>query len=100
MLSSSSAHELMMIVREAVTNAGTHGSPRRIVVSTKVTSKNIVIEVADDGKGFDVEGASLPTTDHYGIRGMRERADMIGASFQITSKPGSGTVVSASLPTR
>jgi signal transduction histidine kinase len=99
-LSSSSAHELMMIAREAVTNAGTHGSPCRIVISVKVTSKNVTIEIADDGSGFNVSDTSLPTTDHYGIRGMRERAIMIGASFQIKSKPGSGTVVYVSLSTR
>jgi len=98
-LSSRSAHELTMIVREAVTNAGTHGSPSRIAISVKATSKALTIEIADDGKGFDVAGASLPRTDHYGIRGMQERAAMIGASFQITSKPGSGTVVSVSILT-
>jgi signal transduction histidine kinase len=98
-LLSSSAHELMMIVREAVTNAGTHGSPHRITISATLTSKNVTIEVADDGIGFVVADFSMPITDHYGIRGMRERATMIGASFQITSKPGSGTVVSVSLST-
>lgn len=98
-LLSSSAHELMMIVREAVTNAGTHGSPHRITISATITPKNVTIEVADDGIGFVVADFSLPITDHYGIRGMRERATMIGASFQITSKPGSGTVVSVSLST-
>ncbi len=99
-LSSSSAHKLMMIIREAVTNAGTRGSPRSIVISAKVTSRNVAIEIVDDGSGFNISDASLPTSDHYGIRGMRERAKMIGASFQITSKPGSGTVVSVSLPMR
>lgn len=99
-ISSSSAHELMMIVREAVTNAGTHGSPSKIVISAKITSRKVAIEVADDGSGFDVDVASLPKTDHYGIRGMRERAATIGASFQIKSKPGSGTAVSVSLSTR
>jgi signal transduction histidine kinase/ligand-binding sensor domain-containing protein len=98
-ISSSSAHELMMIVREAVTNAGTHGSPTKIIISAKVTSKRVAIEVIDNGSGFDVDVASLPKTDHYGIRGMRERAATVGASFQITSKLGSGTVVSVSLST-
>jgi signal transduction histidine kinase len=96
-LSSSAAHELMMIVREAVTNAGTHGSPSRITITVKITSRNVTIEVADDGCGFDVTKASLPETDQYGIQGMRERAAAIGASLQITSRPGSGTVVSVSL---
>ncbi|MGO8756526.1 MAG: two-component regulator propeller domain-containing protein [Terracidiphilus sp.] len=99
-LPSSSAHELMMIVREAVTNAGTHGSPRRIVVFAKADSERISIEISDDGIGFDVGGASVPVSDHYGIQGMQERAAAIGASFEIASKPGAGTRVRVSLPCR
>ena len=75
----------MMIIREAVTNAGTHGSPHRITICAKATSRLISIEVADDGCGFDIDRASLPITDHYGIQGMRERAAMIGAHFEIAS---------------
>lgn len=93
----SSAHEIIMIVREAVINAGTHGSPRKIVVTARILSRRFSIEVADDGIGFDVAAASTPATDHYGIRGMRERAAAIGAQLEINSIPGSGTVIRVSL---
>jgi signal transduction histidine kinase len=86
-----------MIVREAVINAGTHGSPRKIVITARIVSGRFSIEVADDGIGFDVAAASTPVTDHYGIRGMRERAATIGAQLEIYSIPGSGTVVRVSL---
>ena len=96
-LPASSAHELMMIVREAVVNAGTHASPRRIIISARGSSKQFSIEVADDGVGFDVGGLSVPALDHYGIQGMQERATAIGALLEVNSTPGSGTVVRVSL---
>ena len=96
-LPASSTHEIIMIVREAVINAGTHGSPRKIVITARIVSGRFSIEVADDGIGFDVAAASTPVTDHYGIRGMRERAATIGAQLEIYSIPGSGTVVRVSL---
>jgi signal transduction histidine kinase len=97
-LPASSAHELMMIVREAVINAGTHGSPRSITISAKSASERLSVEVADDGVGFDAAATPLSGTDHFGLRGMRERAAAIGAKLEIDSKPGAGTVVRISLP--
>jgi signal transduction histidine kinase len=92
-LPASVAHQLMMIVREAVINAGTHGSPRRIIISAQGSSKQFSIEVADNGVGFDEGELSVPAIDHYGIQGMRERADAIGALLDINSTPGLGTAV-------
>jgi signal transduction histidine kinase len=86
-----------MIVREAVINAGTHGSPQKIVITARILSRRFSIEVADDGIGFDVAATSTTATDHYGIRGMRERAASIGAQLEIKSIPGSGTIVRVSL---
>ncbi len=97
-LPSSAAHELMMIVREAVTNAGTHGSAKEIGILAQVDADHILIEVSDDGVGFDVQSATKPLSDHFGILGMRERAAAIGATFEISSSPGRGTVVQVSLP--
>ena len=97
-LPSSAAHELMMIVREAVTNAGTHGSARKISICAQMAANNLSIDVSDDGVGFDVQSAATPLSDHFGIRGMRERAAKIGATFEIASSPGRGTVVKVSLP--
>jgi signal transduction histidine kinase len=96
-LPASSAHEVMMIVREAVLNAGTHGAPRKIVITAEAASGRFSIEVADDGIGFDVAATSVLMTDHYGLRGMKERAAAIGAQLEIESNPDAGTVVTISL---
>ncbi len=91
------AHELLMIVREAVTNAGSHGRPRTVDISAQHVENHLLLRISDDGIGFDVEAASTPLDDHYGILGMQERAEMIGANLEITSSEGSGTRILVSL---
>ena len=91
------AHEVLMIVREAVTNAGSHGHPRTIDISAQHVKNHLLLRVSDDGVGFDVQAASTPLDDHYGILGMHERAEMIGANLEITSGQGTGTSILISL---
>lgn len=91
------AHEVLMIVREAVTNAGSHGRPRAIDISAQHVEKHLLFRVSDDGIGFDVEAASTPSDDHHGIVGMHERAEMIGADLEIISSRGSGTSILISI---
>lgn len=92
-VASNSAHELTMIVREAVTNAALHGSPRQIAVNTSVRDRSLQIEICDDGIGFDVESVLHSNTEHFGIRSMYERARTIAADIQIISGSGRGTIV-------
>jgi signal transduction histidine kinase/ligand-binding sensor domain-containing protein len=89
------AHEALMIVREAVTNAGSHGRPRAIDISAQQVENHLLLRVSDDGIGFDVD-ADL-SDDHHGILGMRERAEMIGADLEITSSRGTGTSILISI---
>ena len=87
--------ELWRIAQEAVTNAIRHASPECISVSWQCDAHGAVLEVADDGAGF-AEGAA-GRLDSYGMLGMRERADAIGARLEIRSSPGRGTVVRCTL---
>jgi signal transduction histidine kinase len=60
-------------------------------------SSSIVVEVVDDGQGFDTV-AKQGIAGHFGLRGMAERAERIGADLAITSRPGSGTQVRVTVP--
>jgi len=51
----------------------------------------LTLTISDDGRGF--ETTSPPTDGQYGLMGMRERAEMIGATLEIESQPGDGTTV-------
>jgi len=98
-LPASAAHEVLMIVREAVTNAGRHGCRRTIDISALYVDNRLLLRVSDDGIGFDIDAPSIPSEDHFGILGMQERAEMIGADLEITSSVGIGTCVQVSLQT-
>jgi signal transduction histidine kinase len=57
---------------------------------------DLLVSVQDDGKGFrmPVARAGFSTNGHFGLLGMYERAELIGAALEISSEPGQGTVVS------
>jgi two-component system, NarL family, sensor histidine kinase DevS len=85
---------LYRIVQEALTNASKHGGARRAIVEIRQEDALILLTVRDDGCGFDPATRS----DGFGIRGMRERADLLGGELEVDSAPGRGTVVRARFP--
>jgi signal transduction histidine kinase len=87
------AHEVLMIIREAVYNAALHGKPRQIVIDLNHGDDELVIRISDDGIGFDSTTAGRHSESHYGIAGMRERVDRMNGRIELTSAPGLGTVV-------
>jgi two-component system sensor histidine kinase UhpB len=90
-------HDLVRIVREAVHNAVRHAEPSRVTVRATTADGGLEVEIADDGRGFDV-AARAASPGRYGIRGMHERARRLGGGLVIESRPGAGTVVRVSLP--
>jgi signal transduction histidine kinase len=90
-------YHLLRIAREAVSNALEHADPSRIDLWLRGGDAGIVLEVVDDGSGFDV--ASGERLDgHFGMRGMRERSRRIGGEIAIDSRPGAGTTVRVQVP--
>jgi signal transduction histidine kinase len=88
-------HNLLRIAQEALNNALQHSDATEIGISFKVTDRFLVLEITDNGKGFD---PTINKPGHFGLQGMRERAVKIGAACQITTKPGEGTRIRAELP--
>jgi signal transduction histidine kinase len=82
--------ELWRIAQEALANVERHSGATRVRVVWDVNEHSARLEVSDNGKGF-VPGRVAG--DHYGIVGMRERADAIGARLQVVSRGGRGTSV-------
>jgi hypothetical protein len=91
-LNASMALNLVLIVQEAVTNAIRHADSSVITVSSFTGPHSWQIEIADDGKGFDIESADRKR-ESYGIENMKERATQSGIGFRINSLPGHGTKV-------
>ncbi|MFI0452400.1 sensor histidine kinase [Actinomadura sp. 6N118] len=78
--------------QESLTNAHRHACAERVSVEVELGRREARLVVEDDGKGFEsqVEG--------FGVRGMRERLELVGGSLRIDSAPGEGTRVTATVP--
>ncbi len=84
------------LVQESLTNIRKYARAHRVVVRLDHPTVGAVhVSVQDDGVGFDVRGAAV---GRHGLAGMRYRVEAHGGSMQITSRPGLGTTVTASLP--
>jgi len=80
-------------------NALSHASASRIEVVVACDPKGITLSISDNGIGMDPDILRRGMRDgHWGLRGMQERSDAIGASFQITSNPNVGTRVTLHVP--
>ena len=87
--------EVLRIAQEALSNVQRHAAATQVMVSLEYEGAMLVLTVEDDGRGF------TPSTHaaggHYGVQGMRERAAMLGADFEIERMPQSGTRVRLAL---
>jgi ligand-binding sensor domain-containing protein/signal transduction histidine kinase len=97
-LSHPRAHDLLMVVREAVFNAVLHGGPTRVEVTLSYGPDDLVLRVRDDGCGFDNDPKPTRQGHHFGLLGMKERLERSGGSFQLRTAPGQGVLVEAHLP--
>lgn len=92
-------YHLSRVVQEALTNCIRHSGAKMAVVRVEVQShavmgERVILEVSDDGGGFDVE----QTAPGHGLPGMAERLAPYGGKVTIESAPGKGTRVRAELP--
>ena len=85
---------VLRIVREAITNAATHGGPTVVTVTVR-RDDGVRVVIEDDGCGFDPE---LGARSGFGLVSMRERADAIGAGFAVASAPSLGHADRARAP--
>ena len=86
--------QIFRIVQEALANVEKHAEAKEaIVILRGDTDGTIAAGVSDDGKGFDPSPDARSYGGHLGIRGMRERAALLGGALEIKSEPGEGTMV-------
>lgn len=91
---------LFRIVQEALTNVARHAKADAVMIACTVREGRIILEVEDDGVGFEVAAVARPrdTGQGLGLLGMRERLALLGGELDIESEPGHGTRVVATLP--
>jgi signal transduction histidine kinase len=89
---------LYRVAQEALTNVARHARASKVRVELVETGDAVVLEVHDDGVGFDPAAELVGGLDHFGLAGMRERVELAGGTWTVWSRPGAGTVLTASLP--
>ena len=89
---------ILLVGREAVSNAVAHANASRISIRLSYEMASVTLEVTDDGRGFAVQREGSAESRHFGLIGMRERVEAAGGSFAIRSRLGEGTTVIATLP--
>ncbi len=92
--------EVYRIGREALLNAFRHARARTVDLELDYAPNRLRLHVRDDGAGIDPQVASSGTDGHWGIAGMRERAEKIGARFTIRSRHGAGTEIELTVPAK
>jgi two-component system nitrate/nitrite sensor histidine kinase NarX len=88
--------QLIRIVQEALANVRKHAHASRAALTAVERAGVMVIEVSDDGQGL--ESGEAGAEAHYGLIGMQERAEMIGAVLSVEGQPNAGTSVRLQLP--
>jgi signal transduction histidine kinase len=86
---------LYRIAQESLENVVYHANAQTLLVQLTMSEETICLKVEDDGLGFDVKQSQV--TGHYGLPGMRERAQAVGGELIVNSHPGQGTRIQLTL---
>jgi signal transduction histidine kinase len=94
------ALSLFRIFQEASKNSIKHANAHKILVELSLYETSCTLTITDDGDGFERKPryTDLANNEHFGLLGMQERAELIGANLKMTSKPGHGTIVFVYVP--
>jgi signal transduction histidine kinase len=87
------------VIQESLHNATKYARAHRVDISIQNQQNNAVsVTVRDDGRGFDPSQVTVNSMGGTGIKGMKERADLVGGVFKVESEPGKGCCVYLVLP--
>lgn len=89
---------LLRIGQEAITNAIKHSGAHTVKIELRFNPQQVLLEIKDDGKGFVPETCPGPNEGHFGLLGIRERAERMGGEAHISSTPGTGACVRVEIP--
>jgi signal transduction histidine kinase/streptogramin lyase len=97
-LSPSLENEVLRIAQEALANTVRHSQAARVVLDLRYHPNELTLTVSDNGIGFQATDTTLSAKGHFGLQGMRERANQIGGMLKVESSPQIGTTVTLRVP--
>ena len=89
---------VLRVVQEALQNVRKHSGASSVVVASNLEGDDWVLTIRDDGRGFDVGAVAARGRRNFGLQFMQERAELIGARFEVHSRPDGGTLVQLAIP--
>lgn len=93
---------LLRTAQESLANIRKHAQASQVTLTLTYLADQVSLDVADNGRGFDPDGASggagAPEGSGYGLLGLRERVEALGGSLSLESAPGEGATLAVSLP--
>jgi two-component system sensor histidine kinase DegS len=90
---------VLRVAQEALQNVRKHAGASTVSVVSDVADDGWTLEIRDDGRGFDLGTVAARGRRNFGMQVMHERAELIGARFDVRSRPDGGTVVRLAIPT-
>jgi signal transduction histidine kinase/ligand-binding sensor domain-containing protein len=89
---------LLRIAQEAVTNVVKHAGAKNIAIKLHTEARKLYLRIHDNGRGFETPDVFSSRGGHFGLIGMRERAERLGGELRLASNPGEGTEVEITVP--
>jgi signal transduction histidine kinase len=89
---------LFRVAQEALTNVAKHANATRVGLTVSYLDDMVLLDVRDDGVGFESTADAGANGNSYGLSAMRQRLLRVGGSLEVESGPGAGTAISASVP--
>lgn len=90
------------VLQEALSNIRRHAGVEKAMVELRVEKNHLILEVSDQGRGFEPPPLDGPLAtekhEHIGLRGMRERVELMGGKLRVESHPGEGTRIGVEIP--
>ncbi|KAB8140100.1 YHS domain-containing protein [Chloroflexia bacterium SDU3-3] len=86
------------IVQEAWANIARHARASRVEIRLRYATDGLHLTIVDDGQGFTPPAPDSAAEGHWGLRGMRERAELTGGTLDVRSQPGQGTALAVFIP--
>ncbi len=92
---------IFRLVQEAINNIKKHADAKNVKIDVEFLEKELILNISDDGKGFDISVINIKNHDinsGFGLLSMRERVELLGGKFEISSAIGKGTVLNITVP--
>lgn len=91
-------HQVLRIAQEGIANAVKHSGASRVSLWFRIEGQTLHMRVSDDGCGFEPRDVFTSANGHFGLIGMRERADRVGGELKVESRTGQGTRLDLTVP--